>query len=62
MSLLRLGDGKTLASILHAFSCLLSLREDSYYAVSYPVERPTWQGTEEDPPGNSQQGDLPTTA
>lgn len=58
ISLLRLGDRLQLPFCmpflaLSAFSC--------YYVVSYPVERPSWKGTEEDLPANSQQGDLPTT-
>lgn len=41
MSLLRFGDKETLASISHAFSCLLFLREDSYYVVSWILGRST---------------------
>ena len=59
--LLRFGDRETLASISCAFSCLLSLREDSCYVVSWILGRSTWQGTEEDLLADRQQRGLPTS-
>ena len=67
ISLLRFGDKETLASIFHAFSCLLSLREDSYYVVSWILGRSTWQGRSCQgrswgrPSSKQQQRGLPTS-
>lgn len=47
LSLPRLGYKKIVASILcsSVLSWLLPLRETRYHVVSWPVERPIWQGT-----------------
>lgn len=52
--------GKTVASVLCAFACLLSPRGHSYWAVSSPVETPTLQGTGAAPPGHSHQAPDPS--
>lgn len=60
MSLRRGGDGKTAASVLCAFFCLLSPRGHSCCAVGSPVETPTLQGTEAAPPGHSHRAPDPS--